>query len=102
MRGPEAGREPLVFVDRVTKRFDVSRPLMQRLVKREGRRILRAVEDVSFEIRSGRTFALVGESGCGKSTLARLVAGLHPPTAGRVVFDQVLISDPRNRAAIMG
>lgn len=93
-------REPLVFVDGVTKRFDVSRPLLQRLLKGEGRRTLQAVEDVSFEIRSGRTFALVGESGCGKSTLARLAAGLHVPSSGRVVFDQVLISDPRNRAEI--
>jgi len=100
---PEADdrHDPLVFVDRVTKRFNVSRPLLQRLARREGSRILRAVEDVSFEIRAGRTFALVGESGCGKSTLARLVAGLHVPSTGRVVFDQVLMSDPRNRAKIL-
>ena len=41
--------------------------------------MLRAVDDVSFAIISGTTFALVGESGCGKSTIARLAVGLYDP-----------------------
>ncbi|MGH2899043.1 MAG: peptidase domain-containing ABC transporter, partial [Solirubrobacteraceae bacterium] len=45
------------------------------------------VRDVSIDIRSGMTVAIVGRSGCGKSTLARLVAGLYRPTDGRVMFD---------------
>jgi ABC-type glutathione transport system ATPase component len=40
------------------------------------RQFLRAVDDVSFEIRRGETFALVGESGSGKSTIAKMVVGL--------------------------
>ena len=59
--------------------FDVSRPLLQRLSAREPRRWLRAVDDVSFKIARGTTFALVGESGCGKSTIARLAVGLYQP-----------------------
>ena len=39
---------------------------------------LRAVDDVSFEIRKGEVFGLVGESGCGKTTLTRLINGLIP------------------------
>lgn len=48
---------------------------------------LRAVDDASFTLRRGQTFALVGESGSGKSTLARLVLRLADATAGQVLFD---------------
>jgi peptide/nickel transport system ATP-binding protein len=46
-----------------------------------------AVNGVSFAIEPGRCVALVGESGSGKTTIGRCIAGLHVPTAGRIVFD---------------
>jgi peptide/nickel transport system ATP-binding protein len=46
-----------------------------------------AVEDVSFSLAVGECLALVGESGSGKTTVARCVAGLHAPSAGRIVLD---------------
>jgi len=46
----------------------------------------RAVDTVSFAIRSGEVFGLVGESGCGKTTIANVVSGLVRPTSGRVVY----------------
>jgi peptide/nickel transport system ATP-binding protein len=67
--------------------FDVSRPLLQRLVAGEGKRLLRAVDGVSLAVPKGRTLSLVGESGCGKSTVARLAVGLYRPSAGQVMFD---------------
>ncbi len=67
--------------------FDVSRPPLQRLLTREGRRTLRAVDGISFSIPKGTTLSLVGESGCGKSTVARLVVGLYGPTRGEIRFD---------------
>ena len=50
------------------------------------RAVVRAVEDVSFEIRKGETFALVGESGCGKTTLTKLILALEAPTSGSISF----------------
>jgi peptide/nickel transport system ATP-binding protein len=46
-----------------------------------------AVAGVSFEVRPGETFGLVGESGCGKSTVGRLVVGLEEPSGGQIVLD---------------
>jgi peptide/nickel transport system ATP-binding protein len=48
---------------------------------------VRAVEDVTLAIETGRSLGVVGESGSGKSTLARLAMALEPPTAGRVLFE---------------
>lgn len=77
----------LVEVQDLAKVFDVSSPWLNRVVERQPRRFVHAVDGVSFGIDAGRTLALVGESGCGKSTVARLLVGLHEPTRGQVLFD---------------
>ena len=53
---------------------------------RLGHRDLKAVDDVSFEIRKGETFGLVGESGCGKTTTGRSIIKLYEITSGNVYF----------------
>ena len=80
--------------------FDVSRPVLQRMFTGEKRRMLRAVDDVTFEIASGTTFALVGESGCGKSTIARLAVGLYQPSGGDILFENQALSSARAQPAL--
>ena len=49
--------------------------------------MLKAVDDISFNVEKARTFGLVGESGCGKTTTAKVLLGLDKPTAGELVFE---------------
>ena len=79
-------RAPLLSAKAVSRDFDVSRPWLDRVLEGEGRRLLRAVDGVTLEVRHGETLALVGESGCGKSTVARLMVGLDAPSDGRIEF----------------
>ncbi len=84
----------------VSHYFDVSRPFLQRVFTGERKRLLRAVDDVSFAISPGTTFALVGESGCGKSTIARLAVGLYSPTTGDILFENQALSSARAQPAM--
>src|SRR5258708_175641 len=88
----------LLQLDDVSREFDVSRPWLNRALEGEPRRMLRAVDGVSFGIERGETLGLVGESGSGKSTVARLIAGLYAPSGGRIDFRgrrlQMIFQDP--------
>ena len=74
----------LLEVKELTKHFDVSGGMVSRLLG--GRKILKAVDRISFSVPEGKTFGLVGESGCGKSTTARLITRLIAATGGEVYF----------------
>ncbi len=75
---------PLLDVSGLTKLFPVRSGALQRV-----RGHVHALTDVGFRLHRGRTLGVVGESGSGKSTLAKCIVRLHPPTAGRIVFDGV-------------
>ena len=82
----------LLSVRNLSKVFDISGGLLDQLQWQKGRMkrvktLVKALNNVSFEIQPGETFSVVGESGCGKSTLGRTVIGLHPPNSGEVVYD---------------
>lgn len=62
-------------------------------------RTVAAVKAASFSIAEGEFVALVGESGSGKSTIAKVLAGLEPPSAGRIVLNGENLSDPLRRRA---
>lgn len=78
---------PLLDVRSLSRRFDVSQPWLNRKLSGAGKLYVNAVDDVSFTVARGKTFALVGESGSGKSTIARLIVGLLEPSKGDIFFD---------------
>jgi oligopeptide/dipeptide ABC transporter ATP-binding protein len=83
---PDAA-DSLLRVESLTKTFFP----VKRLLGVEGH-VVHAVSDVSFNVRAGETFGLVGESGCGKSTTARCILRLVEPTSGKVVLNGVDIA----------
>ena len=72
--------EPLIQVRGLKMYFPVGGTLFGR------RRLLKAVDDVSFELYPGETFGLVGESGCGKTTVGRALVRLYRPTGGQILY----------------
>jgi len=88
---------PLLKVTGLKQDFEVSKPLLNRLIEREPRQFLTAVNGVDFFVKPGETFALVGESGCGKSTIANMVVGLYTPTSGKIYFDGIDMAAIANR-----
>jgi oligopeptide/dipeptide ABC transporter ATP-binding protein len=87
----------VLAVESLSKHYPVRENTVRSVAAR--RRVVHAVDDVSFELRPGTAVALVGESGSGKSTVGRVLAYLEPPTSGRVVFKGKSIS-LRRRSAI--
>lgn len=65
-----------------------------------GKKIVHAVDDVSFFIKKGETFGLVGESGCGKTTTGRSILRLTEPTAGKIVYDGNVIFDSEKKIKV--
>jgi peptide/nickel transport system ATP-binding protein len=80
-------------VRNLTKRFAVGNAVRRSHVH--------AVDDVSFELRPGTITALVGESGSGKSTVARLLARLHDPSGGAVLFEGSDVARVRSRRDLL-
>ena len=75
--------EALIQVENLQKYFPVTKGLI--LMKTIG--YVQAVDGISFSIREGETFGLVGESGCGKTTTSKLILRLERPTGGRILLN---------------
>ena len=81
----------LLEVKHLKQYFDVPNGFMSSLK-------LKAVDDVTFDIKEGETLGMVGESGCGKTTVGRTILHLYKPTDGEVWFDGQLIKDKKSIA----
>lgn len=77
-------KQPILKVNRLKKYFSLSSGIFS-----SNQQVVKAVDDVSFEIYKGETFGLVGESGCGKSSLGRTITQLYDATEGEVIFNGV-------------
>lgn len=78
----EKNNDVILRVEHLTKRYPVNTGVFSR-----SKKVVHALEDVSFEVHRGETFAIVGESGCGKSTCGKCILRLTEPTSGKVYLD---------------
>ena len=81
--------EKLIEIKNLKQYFNVGKPNM-----------VKAVDDVTFDIYKGETLGLVGESGCGKSTTGRSIIRLYEATGGQVLFNGEDVHGKKSRAAL--
>ncbi len=81
--------QPLLLARGLRKHFPVGGGLLGR-----GRKVVRAVDDLTLSVAKGETLGVVGESGCGKSTVARLLIRLLKPDSGTMVLDGDPVDEP--------
>ncbi len=98
--GKEEGREPggdrfqsksnspILTVTNLQQHYSLESNLLEQLFSRN-RDVIKAVDNVNFELERGEILGLVGESGCGKSTLSRTILQLIPATGGKVEFQGI-------------
>ena len=80
--GVDSNSDAIISVRRLRKHFPVGNSLFSR-----NKSLLKAVDDVSFDVERGKTMGLVGESGCGKTTTLKVLLGLEEPTDGQIFFE---------------
>lgn len=87
----EMNEQPILSIQNLKTYFDVTKGVFSK------KQIVKAVDDVSFDVMPHETFGLVGESGCGKTTLGRTVVKLYEATGGTITFDGEDISKKKGK-----
>jgi len=86
-------RENIIEISNLKKWFPIRRGFLQSLYTREEVKHVKAIDDISFNIKKGEILGLAGESGCGKTTTGKTILRLLEPTSGKVIFgDQNIFS----------
>ncbi|GAE35817.1 oligopeptide transport ATP-binding protein OppF [Halalkalibacter akibai JCM 9157] len=88
----QTNNEVLLEIKGLKKYFPIKKGFFQRTVGN-----VKAVDGITFSIKKGETFGLVGESGCGKSSAGRTIMRLYEPTDGQIIFDGKDISTLKER-----
>ena len=80
----------LVKVKNISKSFSIKKGFLDTIIpyKKFNNKIIKAVKDVTFDIKVGEIVGLVGESGCGKSTLGRIICNILKPNHGEIIFPE--------------
>jgi peptide/nickel transport system ATP-binding protein len=90
----ESEEQPIITVNNLKTYYEVQGSTLKDMLGLNPKKYVKAVEDASFKVKSGKTLGIVGESGCGKSTLIKTIIGLEESTAGSMEFMGLDISKP--------
>ena len=66
----------------------------------KNKKVVQALDDLTFGIKKGETLGMVGESGCGKTTAGRTILRLHEPTDGKIIYDGEVLFDKEKKIAV--
>ncbi len=85
-------KEYILQIKNLKKYFPITAGILGKVVG-----WIKAVDDVSFNVIRGSTYAVVGESGCGKTTLGRTIVGIYEPTDGSIIFKGIDLTKIRDK-----
>jgi len=94
--------QPALQIENVMKKFDIGEQGIWERLRREKRRHIKAVDEVTLSVAKGETLVVLGESGCGKTTLGRLIVGLEKLDSGRISYEGSEVKYVRDRGAVRG
>jgi peptide/nickel transport system ATP-binding protein len=97
-----SSNQPSLQIENAVKKFSVGVQGIWTRLRREKRRYINAVDDVTLGVGKGETLVVLGESGCGKTTLGRLIVGLERLDAGRISYEGSEVKYVRDRGAVRG
>ena len=75
--------KPIIQIKNLCKNFNIKQASLL-----APKQVLKAVKNVSLDVKKGEIFGIIGESGCGKSTLARTIVGIYKADSGTVKLDE--------------